>query len=367
MISGYYGFGNAGDEAILASMVQQFQKEIPDVEIIVLSEDPEKTHKEHGVEAISRKNFWRIFWMLGKVDLFVSGGGGLIQDTTGFNTVLYYLGMIQLARIRGCRVMCYAHGFGPLKMTKSRKLARFVMNQSQVITFRDEKSKLTAGGFGINKPPIYITADPVFALTPAPDSQLEQYIEKLRIHPSSFNMGVSLRPWSSGVNYMEVVAAVSDRMIEQLNAKVYIFPFQHSQDMDISRDLQKKMKNRSAVVLVEEPLPVTVLTGLMGKMDMILGMRLHSLIFAASAGVPAVGISYDPKVSSIMEQVGLTWLDVNHVDIGNLWSACRHSCKNREMVIQGMKPAVDELKKKAQDNTRYLVNLLKHFSKAEWK
>ena len=92
MISGYYGFGNAGDEAILASMIQQFRQEIPDVEIIVLTENPDKTHKEHGVETIQRSNFWRIFKVMGQVDLFISGGGGLIQDTTGFNTVLFYLG-----------------------------------------------------------------------------------------------------------------------------------------------------------------------------------------------------------------------------------------------------------------------------------
>ena len=267
--------------------------------------------------------------------------------------------MIQMARLRGCKVMCYAHGFGPLKLTKSRKLAKFVMNQVQMITFRDEKSKLTASGFGVNKPPVHVTADPVFALSPAPDKTLRPYMDKLEFHPSIKKVGISVRPWPCGINYVEVVATVADRIINELGAQVYLFPFQHSQDMRTCRDLLKKMKIQRGVTLVEDEMPVTVLTGLMSKMDMIVGMRLHSLIFAASAGVPAVGISYDPKVSSIMDQVGLSWLDVNKVDMDNLWQACHQTFRDLDHVRQRIKPNVDKLEKNARANTRFMMDILK--------
>jgi polysaccharide pyruvyl transferase WcaK-like protein len=39
-------------------------------------------------------------------------------------------------------------------------------------------------------------------------------------------------------------------------------------------------------------------------MEVVLGLRLHSLIFAACQGVPAVSVGYDSKIGGFMEQAG---------------------------------------------------------------
>jgi polysaccharide pyruvyl transferase WcaK-like protein len=53
---------------------------------------------------------------------------------------------------------------------------------------------------------------------------------------------------------------------------------------------------------------VSDLLSVTGAMDLVLGVRLHALIFAAAQGVPAVGLSYDPKVASFMLEAGLQGL-----------------------------------------------------------
>jgi len=56
--------------------------------------------------------------------------------------------------------------------------------------------------------------------------------------------------------------------------------------------------------------PVTVPTSLeevfesISSADAVIGMRLHSLIFAALAGVPFLGLSYSPKVSAFCVESG---------------------------------------------------------------
>ena len=39
-----------------------------------------------------------------------------------------------------------------------------------------------------------------------------------------------------------------------------------------------------------------LLIGLLSRMDAVVSMRLHGLIFSSLSGAPLVGVSYDPKI-----------------------------------------------------------------------
>ncbi|MGB9860036.1 MAG: polysaccharide pyruvyl transferase family protein, partial [Moorellaceae bacterium] len=99
LFSGYYGFGNAGDEAILYSMVQTFRALAPEVEIAVLSHDPAATEKWLSVKAVNRWRPGEVVQAIRRADLFISGGGSLLQDVTGPRSLLYYLGVLETARL----------------------------------------------------------------------------------------------------------------------------------------------------------------------------------------------------------------------------------------------------------------------------
>ena len=96
VLSGYYGFNNSGDETILYAMITMFRKIEPSLEITVLSNEPEKTAKQYGVEAVNRWKWGQVFRAVSGCDLFISGGGSLLQDVSK-NSPLYYLAVILLA------------------------------------------------------------------------------------------------------------------------------------------------------------------------------------------------------------------------------------------------------------------------------
>jgi len=88
LISGYYGYGNTGDEAILSAMIEDFRTRIPEVEIVVVSGNPEETKTHHHVDAIALANLQLIIRTINGSDFVILGGGGLFHDYWGFEPEL---------------------------------------------------------------------------------------------------------------------------------------------------------------------------------------------------------------------------------------------------------------------------------------
>ena len=91
VISGYYGFANAGDEAMLAAIVGSLKDIIPDVSITVITGNCRMTRENHNVQAVHRLNFFAIAAAIRRCDILISGGGSLLQDVTSARSLYYYL------------------------------------------------------------------------------------------------------------------------------------------------------------------------------------------------------------------------------------------------------------------------------------
>ena len=124
IISGYYGFGNLGDEAILISIIDRLNAEIENPEIVVLytKAESEQLKVYKNVRCVYRMNPLAIFFEMINADLVISGGGGLLQDSTGFTTVFYYLAIVKMALFLKKKILFYAQGIGPVKLDKSKKI-----------------------------------------------------------------------------------------------------------------------------------------------------------------------------------------------------------------------------------------------------
>ena len=135
-VSGYYGCGNIGDEAVLAGIVESFaiRSGTNSASFTVLSANAADTGKRHGLAAIDRMKLPAVRRVLRESDLLISGGGSLLQDTTSVRSLLYYLWVVRLARSCGTPVMFFAQGIGPLRRKISRALTRIVANRVRMIT-----------------------------------------------------------------------------------------------------------------------------------------------------------------------------------------------------------------------------------------
>jgi polysaccharide pyruvyl transferase CsaB len=301
-LSGYYGCGNTGDEAVLAGIVESFARRAGPgaARFTVLSQDPADTEQRHGLRAVDRMNLSAVRGALRESDLLLSGGGSLLQDTTSVRSLIYYLWIARTGLRAGLPVMFYAQGIGPLNRPISRLLTRLVANRVAAITVRDPGSADLLRRIGVNRPPVEVTADPAFALTPALDERVQDIRLRAGVETGRLAVGVALRPWSTVS--VEGLAAACDSIAESTGAQLVFIPMQPPGDVAISTAVAAAMKRNDSARIVQEPLLPREALGLVGSMDVLVAMRLHALIFAAAAGgVPIVALSYDPKVTQLME------------------------------------------------------------------
>ena len=115
LISGYYGFKNAGDELILKAMITDLRSYKPDVKITVLSAAPDETSNSYNVCAVNRWNIFSVVREIAKCKMLLSGSGGLFQDTTGILSLWYYLLIISTAKVFRKIVFVYAAGIGEIR------------------------------------------------------------------------------------------------------------------------------------------------------------------------------------------------------------------------------------------------------------
>ncbi len=289
LFSGYYGLGNAGDEAVLAASIDLLRTELPGAAFTVLSGNPAATAAEFKVDAAPRMAPGAVIAAIRSSDLVLSGGGSLLQDRTSMKSLLYYLAILALAKRMGKKTMVFAQGIGPLHRPAARRLTARVLRGVDAITVRDADSADLLTSIGVSQPAPEVTADPVFALRPKVTDRVRAAAAERPV------VGVSLRPWPGVEGILEPLAHTLSKYDGEF--RVQLWPLFPEQDSPLCASLQSLLPGAGAV-------PPGLTPGewmcLAGWTDAIIGMRLHSLIFGAARGTPILGISYDPKVDALL-------------------------------------------------------------------
>jgi polysaccharide pyruvyl transferase CsaB len=299
VLSGYYGMGNGGDEALLATLLQMLP---PAVTPVVLSGQPAETAHAYGVEAKPRKSLPAVLAALNQGDAFIWGGGSLMQDATSAINPLYYGGLMAIAQLRGLKTIAWGQGIGPLNRPWNRWLTRRLLQRCAAVSVRDDASaQLTA----LWQVPAWLAPDPVWAMDAQPvpglwDLPAPRVAVALRSHP-----------WLTAARITQITAAlVSFQQATQ--TCVLLVPFQPRHDRPIAEQIQAALPGPSQIMSPSDP---RQLKGLFRGVEMAIAMRLHGLIMAAAEGCRCFALSYDPKVTQLMTDVAIPGWAMDPADI----------------------------------------------------
>ncbi|MFO7637340.1 MAG: polysaccharide pyruvyl transferase CsaB, partial [Clostridia bacterium] len=361
ILSGYYGFGNIGDDALLYSILFNLKSIEKDIKILILSRNPVETSSLLGVDSISRVNLFEIISTMKRSSLFVYGGGTLIQESTSTRSLLYYLGTMYLAKLLGLRTMLYANGVEPLKKKFNRIVTKKVVNSIDLITLRELKSAEQLKALGITKPRIEIMADPAVTTYPCSPERVDEIFMREGIPPDRKYLGISVREWQGfEKRFVPIIARYADHMHEAFGFIPVFIPMQRRfvDDESLSRSLMTRMKSPSYIL--SEYYSAEETMGIIGRLDLLVGMRLHSLIFAACCQTPLIGLVYEPKVEWFMQYIGLPQLIAGHVSTFTyemLLELSVYAMENRDDIRDKLGKETILLRKKAMHNAHLAIDL----------
>lgn len=312
---------NIGDQAVLIGMLDDLSSAFPRVDVTVVSSNPAGYLERFGVREIAHTDIQGMTKLAHQSDLMILGGGSLFYDYWAFEPsailtpthegLAFVSGFAVLAALTKTPLMIYAVGVGPLNTGIGKDLTRMTFELASAITVRDTESRQELVRLGIPEARVKVCADPAFSLAQPDFDPIRATMRQLvgRELPQPI-LGVALRNWDISADpalWEPEVARALDEFLSLEGGSVVFTPFHKLVDWPLTDDkgvaesvLARMHSTSNAVILSSEPDAQELLT-LFSQFDLVLAMRLHALIFAMKSGVPAVALSYDPKVSSFMK------------------------------------------------------------------
>ena len=304
LISGYYGFDNIGDESILRTLITSLREKIPDCRLTVLSHNPASTREKYGVEAVERMSPGAILRAVRRCDMLISGGGSLLQDVTSSKSIHYYLFIIRLAKLLGKKVFIYSQGIGPIDHAFNRRATARALKKADGIVVRDERSAKLLEQIGLPQERIVITADPVIRMKRPDRTVGREILARAGIKKDGrLTVGWAIREKNRDSAFVREITECIRWLRENYDAESVLIPFHYEEDREVCSVIAERT-NGAAKCLSEKYLSEDMLS-IIGNMDVLVGVRLHSMIYAAIMGVPIIGVSYDPKCTAFLNSVGL--------------------------------------------------------------
>jgi N-acetylglucosaminyldiphosphoundecaprenol N-acetyl-beta-D-mannosaminyltransferase len=306
---GYFGRRNLGDEAILESFLAWSRSQFPGSAYRALTSSPEETAARHGVEAVAKNDFLSIVRAIKWADAVIAPGGGIFQDVTSARSVIYYAAILRLARLWRRPVFLISQGMGPFGRDWTRKLAlRTFRSCVRRLWVRDTGALGRLKEIDLEENKYALGADMAFGFFGRYPRE-ERAVEPGPLAP--LRVAVSLRPCEGLERTLGALEGCLLRARSVRQVELTLFAFDNEQDVPVVNRFAEELRRSTPDLKVRifgssktAPSKIPEIFAALSEMDIMLGMRLHSLVFAAMSGTPFVGLCYDPKVKAFAETCG---------------------------------------------------------------
>jgi L-malate glycosyltransferase len=364
---------NAGDAAILASIINNFSKingklgfDVPTTNCRYIRD----LYKDKNVKPVSIMPWTGSVRILGISTMLsiirsdvVLITDGIIFDIKLFNPLFNFLillaFLIPFARLMGKKVICFCVGVGPLDTKIGRKLARMVCNMSQSVMVREQSSYDLLEEVGVRPELMEIYPDAAFVNSPSDDSRVDEILAGAGVDGPKKIIGINVNSYidlwlrkSESLDreyFVAEFARAADLVIEKLDVTI-LFTITQVMDIGIAEEIMERMQKRDKASIISNiKLTNHDIMGAMGRMELFVGMRLHSLILSSAMYAPVMGLAYAPKVRHFMKMIGMPELiyELEKISAESLSSAIINAYNNRESNREKLKPVIDEIKQKA--------------------
>ena len=354
-ISGGDSWVNSGDQAILTGTLKLFSELNEDLEIIIISGDKQKTLTQFPqYEIVDRKHLFQLIKAIKNVDVFLWGGGHLLQNTSSKLFLVYQFFLVSIGIILKKKIIAFCIGVEKINGIFWQWISKKILNKFDLIFVRDEYSLQVLRDMGLDVP-IILSADPAVILQPDSDQDKEN-----GLIPKKPYMIFSLRKWfdyqssffpvkyqrklSKGesekfLSTLEVLTQICDWIVNQYGINIYFIPMyieNEQNDNLVAQRIKNGMIHDDCAYIIDQLLSPMELLNLIKEAKILVGMRMHSTILGACASVPIVGLYYQRKGRSFFEALDLDdlMIDIEKIRLEDLAPIIERVLSDRDGIIR---------------------------------
>ena len=304
LVSGYFGAHNRGDDVIVTALLAELSR-TENSRVIMATPEAPAAIRVYGLPAIDRLDAVTCNRWASIASAVLLGPGGLWDDYS-ISTVQGFAGTISgaprspahlvqlplLVRGHGGRFLGVGLGAGPLRDQDSQAAVRLALELADSVGVRDPESRdLLAGLLPEAADRLVLSPDLGWA-APVPEAGLQP-----RWVPDGPYLAINLRPWEDGSAQRRLWDAVVD-FAAQRGLGVVAVPMQPVDEALMEPWLKSAAEEGLLVSLMPTTADHAEFMSTLRGAEALVAMRLHANLLAHSAGTPAVGLSYHPKVAS---------------------------------------------------------------------
>ncbi len=310
LVRGYFGVGNLGDELLLEVLRRRFAAR--GLRVVAASLDPERTRREHGIEAIPRgtspSDAVALIPRLQQCRLLLLGPGGILQSYgPPSRSLLAYALHAEAAERCGTPVALLGVGAGPLPPA-ARRVARRIVRRASATLLRDEESRILVAPDRSREDGVEVAPDLAFLLEPGHgsarrptgrESAIDVGLAPIRLR----NAAPSFAPADAARWRDEVCRGIAAFL--PASARVRPAVLHETEDAE---ELAAMAPALAAHGLLLDPTPPATFEGMRAWLEacgVVVVTRFHALVLAILAARPAVTLSYHPKVHALALAAGL--------------------------------------------------------------
>lgn len=317
LLIGNYGFGNCGDEAMLSTNIRHLRKKFPNANLTVVSIDPRETAKFYQVRSCYMLSP-KILFELINTDLVVFGSGSLFNSrfagcTNGLS--IYALFCAVIAKVFFFKKI-ELHAIGVEKgeiNSLALAILLFIIRKSEEVTVRDKVSEVTLKGYGLNK--VKLVHDPAIKLSPISSVEAQKLLamESVDLNKPLVGLNARFLNYSSlDIHNMRTLAKFIDYVIKEYNTQFVFIPFAVNKFKKVENDiiyadtLFTQLNNESKVnfkILKARNYTPSEIKGIIKEMRVMIGTRLHSIVFSYSVRVPLISLNYSSKNTGFLKTI----------------------------------------------------------------
>jgi len=342
---------NIGDEAILTGTVSLIRRFVPDAEVCVFANRPERIRDILGVEAIDKgKGVLRVFRSLPtairetrRADLLVWGGGQLLQDISSRLYIPFHISRLALAVALHKPTIVHSIGAGPIRSLSGKLLTRLFLNRASVITVRDEDSREVIAACGVERERILKVPDPALILRPDDSFDAKRCLSELGLDLTRPVIGIAVRRLfhrkhgllpirfrvkfglisstqrSRFRSFKAELANFIDYVVSRYGFQVLFIPMYSEagqDDQGVGREIAQLASSKEDIFHLPVGYNSRQILSVMREMFAMLAVRMHAAVLSAVGGVPLLSIHYASKGKSFMSDAGLANYTLPAEDMG---------------------------------------------------